>query len=219
MESTSYWYLVLFVFLLWSVWNSYVGVRTAFVVRRGLSRLWFLILPGLLYLVLFIATLGLGLSSMFEGEIAPDLEHPKKHRSDVLLFSYPGNWKIDKTDQEYNPDQNVFVQSFMENAVVRLMVYESENPVEEEMKASRGMYETDLQDFRETKTFQRLGSFEGTGFVYEGKNRNTPLIIRIFLSPMAGGIFLEVHEIWAREVESTLLPGIELIRSTLRIKD
>ena len=42
---------LLLVFLLWSLISNYIGVRTLFSVSRWKARLWFVILPGSLYVV------------------------------------------------------------------------------------------------------------------------------------------------------------------------
>ncbi len=45
--------LVLLVFPFWSLITSYIGVRTVFTVTPWKARLWFVILPGLLYFLVF----------------------------------------------------------------------------------------------------------------------------------------------------------------------
>jgi hypothetical protein len=52
-QSESLWPLFLLAFLFWSLVTSYKGVTTLFVVSPWRSRLWFLILPAILYFVAF----------------------------------------------------------------------------------------------------------------------------------------------------------------------
>ena len=51
--------LLFLVFPFWSLWVSYTGVKTMFDVAPGKARLWFLILPATIYVMMFglIATL------------------------------------------------------------------------------------------------------------------------------------------------------------------
>jgi hypothetical protein len=48
-QAESLWPLLLIVFLFWSLVTSYCGVRTLFQVSRWRARMWFMILPGILY--------------------------------------------------------------------------------------------------------------------------------------------------------------------------
>ncbi len=47
------WTVLFLVFPFWSIVTGYLGVRTLFDVRAGAARLWFLVLPFALYVVLF----------------------------------------------------------------------------------------------------------------------------------------------------------------------
>jgi hypothetical protein len=52
-NSGDVWPLIILVFLFWSLGTSYIGVRTTFTVSRWKARTWFIILPTLLYLLIF----------------------------------------------------------------------------------------------------------------------------------------------------------------------
>ena len=47
------WPLIILIFPFWSLVVSYIGVRTTFDVSKWRARTWFIILPGILYVVLF----------------------------------------------------------------------------------------------------------------------------------------------------------------------
>jgi hypothetical protein len=68
-QSESLWPLLTIVFLFWSLATSYSGVTTLFEVSRWKARMWFLILPAILYLLLVGAFAMLG--ALFMPEAPP----------------------------------------------------------------------------------------------------------------------------------------------------
>ena len=52
-NSGDLWPVLILIFPFWSLITSYTGIRTTFTVSKWKARTWFIILPGLLYLVIF----------------------------------------------------------------------------------------------------------------------------------------------------------------------
>ena len=52
-NSESLWPVIILIFPFWSLITSYIGIRTIFDVSRWKARIWFIILPGILYLIFF----------------------------------------------------------------------------------------------------------------------------------------------------------------------
>ena len=42
--------------------------------------------------------------AVFEVARPADIQHPREMASRYFSFKYPGNWKVDTTDQDYDPD-------------------------------------------------------------------------------------------------------------------
>ena len=56
-HSEALWPTIFLIFPFWSLVTSYIGIRTVFNVSKWKARMWFIILPGFLYLILFAGTL------------------------------------------------------------------------------------------------------------------------------------------------------------------
>jgi hypothetical protein len=52
-DASELWSSLLFVFVFWSCWTSYVAATTAFQLTKFRARIWFLVLPVLLYVFIF----------------------------------------------------------------------------------------------------------------------------------------------------------------------
>lgn len=209
-----WWHLVVLVCLVWSVYVSYAGVRTAFVVRRGLAMLWFLILPVLFY---GLFAVGAAAAWLLLELGPPDVENPSTHRSRVLSFTYPGNWWINDEDESFDPDHNVVVES-MHGAWVSIMVYEPDGDVESEMEASIEFNGLHLENLHESGSFTTWGSFRGLGRSLRGHGYGDSYEVRIFISSIDNERLLEVQEICPLEDLDTINPGFRQIARTLKIR-
>ncbi len=211
----TFWHLLLLIFPFWSAWSSYVGVRTAFLVKRSKAMLWFLILPCLYYLLVFTAAMGT--ADLLAGKTAPDLDAPKTYQSNTFSFSYPGDWMVGRDDMAFDPDSSVFVEPVREDAVIHILLYESENNIEEDIEATTTKLKQHLPDMSRSSQFTKMGAFKGAGIEYTGTMNNRSYTVRIFISPLENNVVLETNEIVHDAVKSVILPGIELIRSTLKV--
>lgn len=208
----SWWYLVFLLTPFWSTWNSYVGVRTAFVVRRKRALTWFLLLPALFYSLAFI---GVFVVLMF----APaNVSSPAVHDSATLRFSYPGNWWIDTDDPDYDPAHNLHLEA-MQEAFLHIALYESDLPLEGlRLRATEG-YQEIMSGVRDAGPVNRWGRYRGLGRVQLGETDGEFYRFEVFISPVAPGRYLEVQEFCAESDRTKVLPGFELIRSTFLLKE
>lgn len=210
----SLWYLAFLVFPFWSVWNSYVGVRTAFAVRRGAAMLWFLILPSIVYALVFGAVMVAMVAMLFSG---PDLKRTSAHDSATMTFDYPGNWWIDTEDEEYDPNAYVSVEPVHE-AFTRIMLYESEAGPEAEVEVTLESYRESATRWRNEQPFATWGSFRGTGISVDGVIEGQQFRLRVFVAPVLDGMLLEIQTMWAVSDESSVMPGFDLIEASFRLK-
>lgn len=212
----SWWGAVAIVFPVWSCWNSYVGVRTAFVVRRGAARLWFFILPCAFYAVFVIGVAAVLIVGLLPGPA--DVDHPQLHESAGLHFSYPGNWFIDDFADDYDPDACVTVEPFSD-AYAQIMVYESEESPPEELEATLAAFSDSLELSREEETLTNWGLYEGVGRVVVMETAGTRYRLRVFVGELPDGRLLETCECYAVDLADDVVPGFELIRATCRVKE
>jgi hypothetical protein len=210
-----WWCAVAIVFPIWSCWNSYVGVRTAFVVRRGAARLWFFILPCAFYAVFVIGVAAVVIAGLLSEPA--DVDHPQLHETPGLHFSYPGNWAVNYWAEDYDPDACVTVEP-LGDAYVRILVYESEISPPEELEATLADFCGSVDLCREEETFAKWGTCEGVGRVVASEVGGTRYRLRVFVGELPDGRLLEIQECYAVELAGDVVPGFELIRASCRVK-
>ena len=215
-HSESTWIgMLLLIFPFWAVGVSYVGVRTFFRARKGPAIFWFLVLPGFYYALIFI--LALTFSFFTPLSLPADVDNPKQHTSNTLSFSYPGNWWIDEKDPEFSPEFNVGVQA-VQDAYILITYYGSPYSLSEEIQGTLDLLKLSFEDMDDISSFSDWGKFRGEGRIYEGYLQKRLYVIRIFISAVAENEYIEIREIYEKGVEEKVLPGLEIISSSLQIK-
>ncbi len=205
------WYSVsLLVFPFWSIWTSYRGVRSLFPVNLAKARVWFLILPSLIFGLFLI---GIVIAVVLVSLAAPaDVENPKEFSQGSLTFSYPGNWDLDPESGE-----TFALVEAPQDAVVRIDLYETDASLEEEVGFT---FENYAQDFlsacEEAQSFQTLGAFDGYGREWRCQAEGDPYNLSVFAASI-GGRTLEVTELYDATQAEKVKPGYELVRSTLQV--
>jgi len=214
-QTESGWFALPLLFLFWSCWCSYVGVRTAFVVQRGLAMLWFLILPAAFYVV---ALVGVGAVLAISFLLGPaDVENPEVYDRPGLHFLYPSNWMIADYEEDFDPDANVYVEPFGD-AYAQIKVYESEQSVAEEIAATLGEFDAIFTSRQPPSEFWAWGVYQGAGLNVASKIERSAYCLRVFVAELPDGRLLEAREFYQASLEHDVTPGFELIRNTLRVK-
>ena len=212
-EADSWWGSVVIACLFWSVLCSYRGVRTLFAVSTWRARLWFLVLPSLVYGIVIMGMYAVVLFLFFS---APNVEHPAKLKRPAFSLSYPGNWFVDDADEDYDPDHYFLIEGFQDAGILFMIEHEPSDPAERN-DVILGSY---LEIFvgSEPSVFDRWGRHSGIGAEYEGLLEGNNYRIRVFSMNTSshGMTVLEFAEVGvARKAE----PAFELIRSTFRLQD
>lgn len=212
-DAESLWYLLLLIAPFWSLCTSYAGVRTAFDVRRGPAFGWFVLLPGVFYLLIYGAAFGVGYFWLAD---EADVKHPHTHQSDGLTFVYPGNWEIDESLAEYDPSANIFVETFLD-AGARIQVYWTAASPAEELDATLFSVRPHFEQLAETEGFTQYGRYAGVGRSYVATDGEYTYNVRMFVSQLGGGLVLEVYETCESSAHAAASVGFELIRQSLNV--
>jgi hypothetical protein len=209
------WCFLFVLFPIWSCWNSYVGVRTAFVVRRGAALMWFLVLPSAFYGLFLIGAVVVLLAIAFAGPA--DVENPSLHDAPGLQVSYPGNWMIAEYDEAYDPNTSLTIEPFGD-AYCRITIYASDATIGEELDATLADFGTMVTSPKRGAPFSTWGRYSGTGEVLTGDIGGGRYSLRAFVGQLPDGRLIETYEFYDVSIKQDVAPGFELIRSTCRVK-
>lgn len=210
--------LIVVVAAFWSCYISYRGVRTAFEVRRWPARFWFALLPGLLYagtVALILAVLFLGGSSgRLEG--LPDLHNVQRVDRDGFSLEYPGNWEIDVSDEDYDPDYDFSIGTVFADATLQFWFYG------EPMDSAECVDQTFLNlsqgfDVERGNPMESWGGYPGAGFRGRLSIEGNPYVVISFCSTEGPRPF-EIMWICQADQHDRLLPGLERIGDSLELK-
>ena len=201
-------------FLLWSMYVSYRGVRTVFPVIRWRARIWFAILPavflGSVMAILFAAMLFVQLVS------APLIDVPMTIDRPGFAFDHPGNWWVDNTEEDYDPDTYFTVEP-IQDAFAR---FEFMPRVDDERETLAGFtdFYRDAFGAREAPApLDRWGQHVVVGSRFTGSYEGTSYVVRIFLLSQ-GDDSVAIVEVAEESIWETMVPGFKQIRESFRFK-
>jgi hypothetical protein len=206
------------VFLFWSVYTSYRGVRSLFDVDRWKARGWFLILPTVFYLIaLGGVALLLGLLAAGVVGEAPDVDRPNVLNRPTCVLQYPGNWSINRTDGDYVPDYSFTIEPLFLDALIMFDIADEPTNAEEETAFFLEQYRNEIPG-RVTSRFSRWGRYTGSGVEYTGELEGSRIRLRIFTVSLASRN-VTVTEIVEVTIADKVEPGFALIRRTFRLRE
>ncbi len=210
------WWMITVAGLFWSVYVSYRGVRTAFVVERWPARWWFLILPGLFYAATFAGLVGAMIFAGAELESAPEVRNPQVIDRPGFTVKYPGNWYEDTSDPDYHPDYDISIAPRIADSVINLWFYDepldSQACVDETAANLR-----DAFDVKPLEPVARWGDFSGAGWQGSANIDGGDYRLFLFCSTERDRPF-EIMEITEQAAVDKLEPGYRLIRESFELK-
>ncbi len=198
--------------LLWSIWISYVGVRTVFGAARWRACLLFGVLPVGVYGLAIVAVTIAALLSSF----APtNTRSPATHTAQKFNFQYPSNWTIETADPDYDAQANLQIDA-PQDAVLRVMFYEAESTPAEEVAGTVRALKATMDAPSVSPAPEQWGQYAGKSAMVRGKTAGIEFVCRVFVTEVRPNAFLQIHEITAVSDEATVEPGFRLVRSTMR---
>ncbi len=203
---------LLVVFLMWSIWNSYRGVRSFRPTKRGIAVVCFLVLPLVSYGILIGA--GVALARSLEARNVPGVMHPRFHENQMFSFQYPGNWRTGNTTIPAELGVEVLEMDITGVFVVR----PNAASLSQVMRALIDEFENRITVTGTPEVFDSWGSFQGIGRTIPVTGDGVPGTIRVFLSTLPGERLLFVQEAYSSASADLARMGFELIESTFKIK-
>lgn len=160
---------------------------------------------------------GLVAGGLSEEEQA-DLGSPRLIEARAFSFRYPGNWILDRSAADFDPERYLLIES-PGGAMVIIMVLDG--PLDPE-----ALLENQLRDFEdsglkvETRTsFYEWGRIEGRGTLLAGRILGVaPGVVRIFVGRNATRTLLFVSQV-DNEDRGLVEPGLELIADSFVLRE
>jgi hypothetical protein len=231
---STFGFLVVFICLFWSTGTSYVGVRTAFNVKRPHAIGWFIVGPVIGYCIgfVFIALVAIAvmlspgnanpLQPLPSGAIPGAISAPQVGSSAAtntfqgeIRFEYPGDWVIDLEMSDGN--EQVVIESPRQEAMVEILAYETDAPLAEHLTASMQEAGAQMDSFAPGPSPAKddIWDVAGAGF---GRVDEMRIIHRVFIRRLGGDRYLTVRETYDQVNQLAVQDGLKLIRSSVRVQ-
>jgi hypothetical protein len=204
--------LIVIGFLFWSLVTSYHGVVTAFTVRRGLALLWFVVLPGVFYVVI-LSSVVIAMFAVGESGVRANTAAPQTHSRASFRFSYPGNWTINKAAGSYDPDGDLTILAPYADCAVCLHIAEAGDEA-----VTLANYRQHHEKEFHVQTWQPVtewGRFSGVGATGTGESEGKNYRIHLFVAKQKDRLLI-VQELCHAAALENMQPGFELIRRSFR---
>jgi hypothetical protein len=201
--------------LFWSVFVSYRGVRTVFHVSPWRARIWFGLLPAAVYGLVLVAVAAAFLGGFLA--TPPDLVNTNRIDRAEFSLEYPGNWELDRTDEDFDPDRDFSIGPPMEDAIIR--IWFPDEAMDSQECIDQGLRNlTDAYPGLTSTPIARWGKFEGAG--HEGRMTidGGDYAFVLFCSTERTRPF-EILWIVDSRARNSLLPGVGLIRNSFELAE
>ncbi|MDF1561874.1 MAG: hypothetical protein P1V51_02450 [Deltaproteobacteria bacterium] len=153
------------------------------------------------------------LTGALESSEPAEVSSPQTLRGRYFTLDYPGNWRVDTDDADYDPD-GYFDLNAPGQGKVMIYIVPPESPVEGILAEWEQNLTTNIVSDHERRTFTTWGRFEGTGVELDGRLLVAEGRVRMFgtLGEPRG---LAIMEMRYDEDEANNGPGYDLIERTL----
>ena len=152
------------------------------------------------------------------GPPPPDLKNARTLDRPGFTLQYPGNWKIDTADPDYDPDRNFTITS-EGGSQISFLLYDTPGlPPQVTLDAFVGARLQAVMKNATRQEFTRWGRYEGSGAEVKGRLKDVLLVtIRVFTCSDSQRSFV-ANAMMYNEDRATVEPGLALIESTFRLK-
>jgi hypothetical protein len=150
-----------------------------------------------------------------EGEPEADVDNPKTIEREGFTLQYPGNWSVDENASDYDPDHAFTIES--QNCMT--MFWVEDGSVDPQARAEEKKLAADLlltdPSTSETRSW---GSYEGAGYVIEGRLMGFPATVKVFSHGGERRSFTIMEQCYDEDMPLAG-PGLELMRETFELRD
>ncbi len=153
--------------------------------------------------------------SVFNAERGADVDHTTALDRPAFHLEYPGNWRIDTSDSDYDPDHLFMIDSPGHSFVLFTVAEGDLDPARALEAHVSNMTGKVMRDAARTP-FAHWGAYDGVGALLAGKNLGiTPATVRVFAF-RTGNRTYTVTESTFDEDRPKVSPGFSLVERTFR---
>ncbi len=133
-------------------------------------------------------------------------------------FDYPGNWKLDSDDADYDPDHCFSIDS-PGQSVIMFLIADSEADAKRRLETHvAAQLAKTMKDAKRT-AFDHWGRYQGEGALLSGRYVGfTQGTIRIFVFAAGGRTYTIVQSTYDDD-RANVEPGFRLIEQSFQVKD
>jgi hypothetical protein len=156
--------------------------------------------------------------TLFESEHQANVSQKKNLVGNGFRLSYPGNWKVDTEDKNYDKDHCFCIESSGANSIM-FAIFDTQMDPDAEVQSQVEEMQRKLMPNSTKTTFARWGAYEGKGVCLKGKMLGMMTgSMRIFCHAGPNRTFM-VSEQVADEDLPAVQPGLNLVESTFKMKE
>ncbi|QNN22460.1 hypothetical protein HED60_09290 [Planctomycetales bacterium ZRK34] len=211
-----YWlYLLFMIFPFWSIWTSYAGATTCFDLKRGKAILWFIVLPGIVYGLLFGVIIVIAMMPYIRFYESPDLASANTYRGQMMSFHYPGNWIKEPPDPALPAGEECVALEPPQDAYLSFRTFDYEGSPQTLFENYRDELRPSLGDLQpQGDMLTELGPFKGVGRVFETTINDQPCEVRLFICPRPNDQVLIVYQVIHTDHAELVDEGLGLVHRT-----
>jgi hypothetical protein len=157
------------------------------------------------------------LEKRLSGPPPSDVKNPVTLDRPGFTLQYPGNWKIDAEDPDYDPDSSFTITS-EGGSQISFIVHEGPRPTKEVLEIFVDVQKRIVMNEPERTDFERWGVYDGSGAELRGRLKGFLFgTIRVFVYSNERRSFTIVSMMY-NEDRQTVEPGLALVESSFRLK-
>lgn len=154
------------------------------------------------------------LEDMLSDEERADVSRPRQLVRQGFRLEYPGNWRIDSTDEDHDPDHLFSIESPGSSfAMFRLFDFPSEPATNVDGQVRQF---SKLLNTSKKSRFKSWGKFNGEGAHLQGRMLGLKCGVKIFSFSSDSRSFVVVSQHFDEDA-ADVQPGFELIESTFEL--
>lgn len=156
------------------------------------------------------------IDDMMTDEAPADVAHAKSYARPAFSFRYPGNWKVDDTSADHDPDHFLTVES-PGSCMTMLLVFDSPLDPDDALQTQVNGFVPKLLQSPARTPLTTWGAYTGKGVILKGRLLGvTAGAVQIFAHSNEERTFVTVEQCYDEDVKD-VQAGFDLVRSSFSL--